>query len=79
MQCLVLDTSLHPEFVGKPIIVGFTNPSNGLYQVYVDNIGLTANPIPEPSPFALCGAGALSLLAYAWHKRKIATQTPAYQ
>ncbi len=32
--------------------------------------GSLASPIPEPSTFALLAAGALSLLAYAWRRRR---------
>lgn len=41
------------------------NPS-GL-QVQITNA--TAQPIPEPSVLVLLGIGAISLLAYAWHRR----------
>jgi hypothetical protein len=38
----------------------------------VSGANLDAPPVPEPSTLALLGAGVISLLAYAWRKRRAA-------
>jgi hypothetical protein len=46
----------------------------GIWSMYMNPITITNNyppiPMPEPSTFVLLGIGAVSLLAYAWGKRK---------
>jgi hypothetical protein len=36
------------------------------------NAEVTMTPVPEPSTFVLLGVGAISLLGYAWRKRRAA-------
>jgi len=44
-----------------------TNDTGGLHY-YLDNVSYTA--VPEPSVLAMLAVGMVSLLAYAWRKRK---------
>ena len=47
--------------------VSFAHTEN---DVWMDNIRLTVEPIPEPSTLVLLGAGTISLLAYFWRRRR---------
>jgi formylglycine-generating enzyme required for sulfatase activity len=51
---------------GLPFAVGLQFASEGVTQLYT----LTYSPVPEPSTFVLLGIGAMSLLGYAWRRRK---------
>jgi len=58
------------------------NPQDGTSLFYWDTVGAqaylgtgdwviaTTSPVPEPSTLVLLGIGAISLLAYAWRKRR---------
>ena len=38
---------------------------------YVDAASLTLNPVPEPSAFALLGAGGLLMMGFAWRNKRL--------
>jgi hypothetical protein len=42
----------------------------GASVVCLDNVGFTQTAVPEPGSIALCAAGVIGLLAYAWRKRR---------
>jgi hypothetical protein len=44
-------------------------PDTSYVDAYVDNVSVTASPIPEPGSLLLLAVGALGLLVYAWRKR----------
>ena len=48
----------------------FVNGNPPYVSFGIDSVSLTAVSTPEPSALVLLGAGLLSLLAYAWRKRK---------
>jgi len=56
-----------PDSVGKYIGIEFWAGST---YPHFDDVSLTYTPIPEPTSMTLLGLGGLSLLAYAWRKRK---------
>ena len=66
----------HPEF-GYPytsVILGPSLDVNGLPQqipYYGVWLFRPAMVVPEPSTFVLFGIGAISLLAYAWRRRRV--------
>jgi hypothetical protein len=45
-------------------------PREGYDRGWYDGVSYQAVPAPEPSAVALVGMGAISLLAYAWRRRK---------
>jgi hypothetical protein len=59
-------------YIGKALgvmVAGMGGAYNG--ELSIDNVHLTVTPAPEPSTLVLLGTGALSLVAYAWRKRKL--------
>ena len=58
--------------VGHNLYVELAEPNPSLYQAQlnVDDVSGVYTPVPEPSTIALLATGLLSLLAYAWRKRR---------
>jgi len=53
-------TSVLAANPGNPLRLRFAETDNVfMFQLGVDNVSLTANPVPEPSSLLLCGGGAL--------------------
>ena len=60
------------DYLGKTIGVQFylSNPAGGHNWAAFTNVNLNLTTVPEPNALALLVAGIVSLLAYAWRKRK---------
>ena len=61
--------------IGTPDLTSFTLPTAPAGVVYglVNNgtaIDLVVSAVPEPGTLALLGAGLMSLLGFAWRRRK---------
>ena len=54
---------------GDTAYVGFTGVLGGDYSTQTIN-SFAFGPVPEPSALVLLGIGAISLLGYAWRRRK---------
>jgi len=50
--------------------VSHSGLESGNEGLFVDNVRLDYNPIPEPNALALVGSGLFALLCYAWRKRR---------
>jgi hypothetical protein len=60
----------NPGAFGSTYIAAANYMSYGTESIGVDSGLITAVPTPEPSCLAMLAAGLVSLLAYAWRKRK---------
>ena len=68
---IVLPTSTQ-TYTNISYTSGNVSTTNVTYAGTAGQVTYTFTPVPEPSTFALLGAGAIGLLGWGWRKRKIA-------
>lgn len=64
--------SLPDAFANDYFYIGARSGAKYGYVGQIDDLRIEAT-IPEPSTISLCALGAISLLAYAWKRRRLAT------
>lgn len=57
---------------GLQVFIAVTGKAGveGWQEMFIDNIRLTAETVPEPCAISMVGTALVGLLAYAWRKRK---------
>jgi len=63
---LALKVGSIPSFLHFGVCDGVFGDNTGAYNIEVTQL----TPVPEPSTFVLLGLGAISLLGYAWRRRR---------